>query len=47
MKKSFVKIIDRTIGKTLKMNVNSTSSFASFQPKIPKELSVFKKTNQK
>ena len=47
MKKTLTKTLDKILSKTLKMNVNSTSSLASFQPKIPKELSVFKKANRK
>ena len=47
MKSSLAKIMDKIICKSLKKNINSTTSVAIFQPKVPKELSVFKKTNQK
>lgn len=47
MKKKFTKVVDNLIGKALKMNVNSTTSIAMFQPKVPKELLVFKKSNNK
>lgn len=43
MKKSITKTVDKLISKTLKMNINSTTSIAAFQPKVSKELSVFKK----
>lgn len=43
MKKSITKTVDKLISKTLKLNVNSTTSIAMFQPKVSKELSVFKK----
>lgn len=47
MKKSFTKAVDKLIGKALKMNVNSTTSIAMFQPKVPKELSALSKVNNK
>ena len=47
MKKKFTKVVDNLIGKALKMNVNSTTSIAMFQMKVPKELSVFKKSDNK
>lgn len=47
MKKEFTKVVDKLISKTLKMNVNSTTSIAMFQMKVPKELSVFKKSDNK
>lgn len=47
MKNSVTKIIDKIVGKALKMNINSTTSIVAFQPKVPKELSVFKKTIHK
>lgn len=47
MKKSFTKAVDKLIGKTLKMNISSTTSLAMFQPKVPKELSILKKSNNK
>ena len=47
MKKKFTKAVDNLIGKALKMNVNSTTSIAMFQMKVPKELSVFKKSDNK
>ena len=47
MKKEFTKAVDKLISKALKMNVNSTTSIAMFQPKVPKELLVFKKSNNK
>ncbi len=47
MKNSLTKAIDKIVSKTLKLNINSTSSLAMFQPKIPKELSALSKTNNK
>ena len=47
MKKKFTKAVDNLIGKALKMNVNSTTSIAMFQPKVPKESLVFQKSNNK
>lgn len=47
MKKSFTKAVDKLINKALKMNVNSTTSIAMFQPKVPKELSMLKKSVNK
>lgn len=47
MKNSVTKIMDKIVGKALKMNINSTSSCAAFQPKVSEELSVFKKANHK
>lgn len=47
MKKSFTKAIDKLIGVSLKTNINSTTSIALFQPKVSKELSIFKKTLNK
>lgn len=47
MKKSFTKAVDKLINKALKMNVNSTTSIAMFQPKVPKELSALSKVNNK
>lgn len=47
MKKTFTKTVDKLISKTLKMNINSTTSVAIFQPKVSKELSVFKKSKNK
>lgn len=47
MKKKFTKVVDNLISKALKMNVNSTTSLAMFQMKVPKELSVFKKSDNK
>lgn len=47
MKKSFTKAVDKLISKALKMNINSTTSIAAFQPKVPKELSAFKKSDNK
>lgn len=43
MKKEFTKAVDKLISKALKMNVNSTTSIAMFQMKVPKELSMLKK----
>lgn len=45
MKKEFTKAVDKLISKALKLNINSTTSVAAFQPKVPTELSVLK--NQK
>lgn len=47
MKKSFTKAVDKLIGKALKLNINSTTSVAAFQPKVPKELSALKKSDNK
>lgn len=47
MKKEFIKAVDKLISKTLKMNINSTTSIAMFQPIVPKELSKLKKSNNK
>ena len=47
MKKEFTKAVDKLISKALKLNINSTTSVAAFQPKVPTELSVFKKSNNK
>ncbi len=38
MKNVFIKAIDKVVSGTLKMNVNSTTSLAIFQPKMPAEL---------
>lgn len=47
MKNSLTKAMDKIVSKALKLNINSTSSLAMFQPKIPKELSALSKTNNK
>ncbi len=47
MKKEFTKAVDKLISKALKMNVNSTTSIAMFQMKVPKELSMLKKSVNK
>lgn len=47
MKKAFTKVTDKIISKTLKLNINSTTSVAMFQPKVSKELSIFKKSDNK
>ena len=47
MKNSLTKVFDKIVSKTLKLNVNSTTSVAMFQPKIPKDLSALSKTNNK
>lgn len=47
MKKSITKAVDKLINKALKMNINSTTSVAMFQPKVSKELSIFKKSDNK
>lgn len=47
MKKEFTKAVDKLISKALKMNINSTTSIAAFQPKVPTELSVLKKSENK
>lgn len=47
MKKSLTKAVDKLVSKTLKMNINSTSSLAMFQPKVPKELQTLSQANKK
>lgn len=47
MKKEFTKAVDKLISKALKLNINSTTSVAAFQPKVPTELSVLKKSDNK
>lgn len=47
MKKSLTKAVDKLVSKTLKMNINSTSSLAMFQSKVPKELQTLSKANKK
>lgn len=47
MKKKFTKAVDKLINKALKLNINSTTSVAAFQPKVPTELSVLKKSENK
>ncbi len=47
MKKSLTKAVDKLVSKTLKMNINSTSSIAMFQPKVPKVLLTLSKANKK
>lgn len=47
MKKSFTKAVDKLISKALRLNINSTTSVAAFQPKVPTELSVLKKSENK
>ena len=47
MKKAIVKFTDKLIGKTLKLNVNSTSSLAAFQPDMPIELKRLSKVENK
>lgn len=47
MKKEFTKAVDKLISKALKMNINSTTSLAMYQPKVSKELSIFKKSDNK
>lgn len=47
MKKSFTKAVDKLISKALRLNINSTTSVAAFQPKVPKELSALKKSDNK
>lgn len=43
MKKVFIKAVDKMVSGTLKMNVNSTTSLAIFQPKMPAELKALSK----
>lgn len=43
MKNVFIKAIDKVVSGTLKMNINSTTSLAIFQPKMPAELKKFSK----
>lgn len=38
MKKTFTKVVDRIISKAVKTNINCTTSFTAFQPKLPSEL---------
>lgn len=38
MKNVFIKAIDKVVTGTLNMNVNSTTSLAIYQPKMPAEL---------
>lgn len=48
MKKTFIMIADKFVGHALKLNVNSTTSLAIFQPQMPselKKLSKFDKNN--
>ena len=47
MKKSLTKVIDKIVGGTLKLNINSTTSIAAFHPKVPKELSALSKFSNK
>lgn len=37
-KKVFIKVADKIVSGALKMNVNSTTSLAAYQPKMPVEL---------
>lgn len=43
MKKVFIKVVDKMVSGTLKMNVNSTTSLAIFQPQMPAELKALSK----
>ena len=36
--KNIKKAIDKAVSKTIKVNVNSTTSLMAFQPRVPKEL---------
>lgn len=47
MKKTIVKLTDNLIKQALKLNVNSTTSLAAYQPEMPKELSSLGKFNHK
>lgn len=38
MKKRLTKAIEVLVSKAIKTNVNSTTSIAAFQPKVPSEL---------
>lgn len=38
MKNIIVKFTDKLVDKTLKMNINSTTSIAIYQPEVPKKL---------
>ena len=38
MKKTFTKVVDKIISKAVKTNINCTTSFTAFQPKLPSEL---------
>lgn len=38
MKKVLIRCVDKLANVTLKLNVNSTTSLAAFQPTMPKEL---------
>lgn len=46
MKKSFKKAVE-FINFSLKVDANSTSTFASYQPKVPAKLETFKKKHDK
>lgn len=43
MKKVIIKTVDKIVSGTLKMNINSTTSVAIFQPKMPAALKAFSK----
>lgn len=43
MKKVFIKVVNKMVSGTLKMNVNSTTSLAIFQPQMPAELKALSK----
>ncbi len=43
MKKAFISLVDKVVSFTVKTNVNSTTSVAAYQPKLPKEAKNYKK----
>lgn len=45
MKKLIVNCVNKMVKQTLKMNINSTTSFTAYQPKPPKKLKHFLNSN--
>lgn len=43
MKFDIIKLADKLVEKTLKLNVNSTTSLMAYQPKAPADLKKFSK----
>ncbi len=46
MKNSIVKKFMKLINVSLKVDANSTSTIAAYQPKVPKNLNAFKKNDK-
>ena len=47
MKKQLINCVDKAVSKVLHVNMNSTTSFTAYQPKLPKDAKYFAKKENK